>query len=397
MKSLRPSAAQLSGDLPRRARTAGQEGHDTERGEAHCRRGGNRSQPQARDRRDRGGRRRRLSSVAPGLDDTQVASVEVGIGKARTAAIFRRPSKDFEDQVRDGRMAALALPGATPLQGGIPIILDGKVIGAIGVSGNTPQEDEDIAKAGAAAAAEAIANEGTRHEEDRFSRNVRRAAICAVVALKRPLPRPRPLPVRPTPPSILRPTKASSWSKDSGATATPGSSRPISAVRGRMASRPARPVRPTITRRTPASRISTIHRGQRSRPPLSTSGAPPGASASTGTASRITIPERIGDFDPAARRPCLKPRIDDYAEIWVDGELTRALGQSGGSGDQRLECAESAGRRTQREARPEDPARRVRHQRADLESADELHLHALREGCRSIAPLPAPSPSRRAK
>ncbi len=84
------------------------------------------------------------------LDDTQVASVEVGIGKARTAAIFRRPSKVFEDQVRDGRVAALALPGATPLQGGIPI--------AIGVSGNTPQEDEDIAKVGAASAAAAIAN-----------------------------------------------------------------------------------------------------------------------------------------------------------------------------------------------------------------------------------------------
>ena len=85
------------------------------------------------------------------LDDTQVASVEVGIGKARTAAIFRRPSKDFEDQVRNGRVAALALPGATPLQGGIPIVVDGKVLGAIGVSGNTPQEDEDIAKVGAAA------------------------------------------------------------------------------------------------------------------------------------------------------------------------------------------------------------------------------------------------------
>ena len=91
------------------------------------------------------------------LDDTQVASVEVGIGKARTAAIFRRPSKVFEDQVRDGRVAAIALPGATPLQGGVPIELDGKVIGAIGVSGNTPQEDEDIAKVGAANATAAIA------------------------------------------------------------------------------------------------------------------------------------------------------------------------------------------------------------------------------------------------
>jgi uncharacterized protein GlcG (DUF336 family)/mannose-6-phosphate isomerase-like protein (cupin superfamily) len=85
------------------------------------------------------------------LDDTQVASVDVGIGKARTAAIFRRPSKVFEDQIKNGRVAALALVGSTPLQGGLPLIHDGKVIGAIGVSGNTPQEDEDIAMAGAKA------------------------------------------------------------------------------------------------------------------------------------------------------------------------------------------------------------------------------------------------------
>lgn len=90
------------------------------------------------------------------LDDTQVASVEVAIGKARTAAIFRRPSKVFEDQVREGRVAALGLPGATPLQGGVPLIVNGKVVGAIGVSGNTPQEDEDIAKAGAAVTAAGI-------------------------------------------------------------------------------------------------------------------------------------------------------------------------------------------------------------------------------------------------
>lgn len=83
------------------------------------------------------------------LDDTQVASVDVGIGKARTAAIFRRPSKVFEEQVKNGRVAAIALPGVTPLQGGVPILYDGRVIGAIGVSGNTPQEDEDIALAGA--------------------------------------------------------------------------------------------------------------------------------------------------------------------------------------------------------------------------------------------------------
>lgn len=87
------------------------------------------------------------------LDDTQVASVNVGIDKARTAAIYRRPSKVFEDQVRDGRVSALALHGGVPLQGGVPIIVEGKVIGAIGVSGETPQQDEDIAKTGAAVAA----------------------------------------------------------------------------------------------------------------------------------------------------------------------------------------------------------------------------------------------------
>ena len=85
------------------------------------------------------------------LNDTQVASVDVGIGKARTAAIFRRPSREFEEQIKNGRVASLVLPGATPLQGGVPLLANGKVVGAIGVSGNTPQEDEDIALAGAAA------------------------------------------------------------------------------------------------------------------------------------------------------------------------------------------------------------------------------------------------------
>ena len=87
------------------------------------------------------------------LDDTQVASVNVGIDKARTAAIYRRPSKVFEDQVKNGRVSALALHGAVALQGGVPIIVGGKVIGAIGVSGETPGQDEDIALAGAAVAA----------------------------------------------------------------------------------------------------------------------------------------------------------------------------------------------------------------------------------------------------
>ncbi len=87
------------------------------------------------------------------LDNTQVASVEVGIGKARTAAIFRRPTKEFEEGIAKGRTASLVIPGATPLQGGVPILYEGKVIGAIGVSGDTPAADEEIAKVGASAVA----------------------------------------------------------------------------------------------------------------------------------------------------------------------------------------------------------------------------------------------------
>jgi glc operon protein GlcG len=85
------------------------------------------------------------------MDTAQVASVNVGIGKARTAAIYRRPSRDFEEQIKSGRIAALALADATPLQGGVPVLVDGRVVGAVGVSGDTPQVDEAIAIAGAAA------------------------------------------------------------------------------------------------------------------------------------------------------------------------------------------------------------------------------------------------------
>lgn len=87
------------------------------------------------------------------MDDAQVASVNVGIGKARTAAIFRRPSRVFEEQIRNGRIAALALAGATPLQGGVPVLIDGHVVGAVGVSGDSPQADEEIAIVGAGAIA----------------------------------------------------------------------------------------------------------------------------------------------------------------------------------------------------------------------------------------------------
>src|ERR671928_182540 len=86
-------------------------------------------------------------------DLAQVASVEVTTDKARTAAIYRRPSKDFEDQASNGRPSALHLARAVPLQGGVPIVWNGEVIGAIGVSGaSSADEDQELAVAGANAA-----------------------------------------------------------------------------------------------------------------------------------------------------------------------------------------------------------------------------------------------------
>src|SRR5439155_5398145 len=90
-------------------------------------------------------------------DGAQVASVEVTTDKARTAAIYRRPSKDFEDQASGGRPSALHLARAVPLQGGMPITHDGSVIGAVGVSGATSaDEDNELAGIGAAALKDAM-------------------------------------------------------------------------------------------------------------------------------------------------------------------------------------------------------------------------------------------------
>jgi uncharacterized protein GlcG (DUF336 family)/mannose-6-phosphate isomerase-like protein (cupin superfamily) len=85
-------------------------------------------------------------------DGAQIASSRVAIDKARTAAIFVRPSRELEEQVSAGRLGALALHGAAALTGGIPLVVDGEVVGAVGTSGETPDEDEAVSKAGAAAA-----------------------------------------------------------------------------------------------------------------------------------------------------------------------------------------------------------------------------------------------------
>jgi glc operon protein GlcG len=84
------------------------------------------------------------------MDATQTGSVKVAMGKARSAALFKRPTKVFQDAVASGGggLRILALEGGVPLEGGLPIVMDGKIVGAIGVSGATGEQDAQCAKAG---------------------------------------------------------------------------------------------------------------------------------------------------------------------------------------------------------------------------------------------------------
>lgn len=88
------------------------------------------------------------------MDGTFAAAANISIGKARTALLFQKPTHFFEDVVNKGRTAMVALEGFTPLQGGVPIAVDGQVVGAVGVSGAaSAQQDEELAVAGARALA----------------------------------------------------------------------------------------------------------------------------------------------------------------------------------------------------------------------------------------------------
>jgi uncharacterized protein GlcG (DUF336 family)/mannose-6-phosphate isomerase-like protein (cupin superfamily) len=83
-------------------------------------------------------------------DNTFPAGANISIGKARTAALFKRPTKVFEEIIKKGRTPMIALNDFTPLQGGVPIMVDGQIVGAIGVSGAaSADQDEEIAQAGA--------------------------------------------------------------------------------------------------------------------------------------------------------------------------------------------------------------------------------------------------------
>ena len=84
------------------------------------------------------------------MDGTQLGSIEVAEGKARTALRFKRPSKAFEDLVAGGRTAILSLPGVVSIEGGLPLVVNGAYVGAIGVSGMKSNEDGEVAAAGLA-------------------------------------------------------------------------------------------------------------------------------------------------------------------------------------------------------------------------------------------------------
>ncbi|MCG8351790.1 MAG: heme-binding protein [Chloroflexales bacterium] len=122
------------------------------------------------------------------LPGTQVVSAQVAIDKARTAAIFVRPSRVLEEQVSGGRIGALALHGAAPLIGGIPLTVDGEVVGAIGTSGETPDEDEAVSLAGSRVdasvdAAPALTYEGAQTVANAAAQAAMARGVAPVVAV----------------------------------------------------------------------------------------------------------------------------------------------------------------------------------------------------------------------
>ena len=121
-------------------------------------------------------------------EGAQPPSDRVAIDKARTAAIFVRPSREIEAQVSAGRLGALALHGAAALTGGIPLTADGEVVGAIGTSGETPDQDESVSLAGARAAysttaVPALTREGAQVAAEAAAAAATERAVWPVVAV----------------------------------------------------------------------------------------------------------------------------------------------------------------------------------------------------------------------
>lgn len=236
------------------------------------------------------------------LDGTFAAGADVSIGKARTAALFKRPTKLFEDTIKNGRTSMVALSDAyfTPLQGGIPITIDGQVVGGVGVSGAaSAQQDEEMATAGAnmlvatkvtelmPASKPLVIDLGTV-DGLRALKGEWRYSDTKIVETSFRGPGPDKQPTG-------APVKTYDYTPHAGGTDFDDSKWEV--------------ISPTTLDQ---------RRGK-------------GRLGFNWYRLKLRIPDRIGDFDPAGSTAVFETSLDDYAEIWVDGELSRAAGQSGGS------------------------------------------------------------------
>lgn len=243
------------------------------------------------------------------LDGTFAAGANISIGKARTAALFKRPTKAFEDTIKSGRTSLIALPDAyfTPLQGGVPITIDGQIVGGVGVSGAaSAQQDEELAIAGA---------------------------------------------------SVLASTKEPSTSTSSAdipngkpaATIDLAATGGTSLVKGQWRYSDTKIVEadfrgPGLDKQPTGAPVKTYdytpHAGaidfddsmwEVITPTTLDQRRGNGRLGFNWYRIKLTVPDRIDDFDPTGSTAVFETSLDDYAEIWVDGELSRAAGQSGGS------------------------------------------------------------------
>jgi uncharacterized protein GlcG (DUF336 family) len=200
------------------------------------------------------------------MDGTFAAGANISIGKARTAALFKRPTKVFEDNIKNGRTSLVALPDAffTPLQGGVPITVNGQIVGAVGVSGAaSAQQDEEIAMAGASVLAETKMMSHAMPNRPPAAEATIDLASTAGVAL----------------------TKGEWRYSDTKIVDADFRSPRIFVVLARTNSRREFRSKRTTTRRTPAARILTIRSGTLSVPLLWISDAAMDAWALTGIAS----------------------------------------------------------------------------------------------------------------
>jgi gluconolactonase len=251
------------------------------------------------------------------LDGTFAAGANISIGKARTAALFKRPTKVFEDIIKNGRTALVALPDAyfTPLQGGVPITVDGQIVGGVGVSGAaSAQQDEEMAIAGA---------------------NVLSVAKVSAVHMNHASP--------PVKVSAEVPTGKRDAMIDLGTVEG------VQTVRGEWRYSDTRIVEadfraPGPDKQPTGAAVKTYdytpHAGGADFDDSKWEVISPtsldqrrgnGRLGFNWYRIKLTVPDRIGNFDPTGSTAVFETSLDDYAEIWVDGELSRALGQSGGS------------------------------------------------------------------